>query len=811
MSKKKLAAQKLLALWILFAVGIQSTIANLSVDPAQAQTSVDAAETNFDHELESETPRRGKERRAKPDLIEDSRGLPRVRMPGRNEDTLFPLNEESYVPYKVRRLKNAKVGWVNWAWLREHGYDVPTEGMTPKFEKTLLDAWAYVVPAKDIPAEHFMDVEITHFADRYGGSGGDAGGSGRAGGEGLFQTKGTGRTPLAGPTPEGSLLSRWSWNPIQLFNNIKRYLSNKHHSHGGATLREGLAEATWAEILHRELPYGANRVVAVIVTDLKIGVLGENRVLIIRENSIRPAHFIRNTAFHAINPEVEDARIRKLNKQLVEMMIQMAKSGSTRQERFRIGQQMVVEQIAQKYGTEYVRGFFHGSTSPSNIGLWGNAVDHGPMTALPGIIEAIFADIAPNGDMKYLKVELLNQFFEDIRETVSEEYKNEVLSLKEVSTTLEKNFQSTVDREFLVLAGTPPELVDLTLKTKAGREYIEQLRRIALHENDTRVNVRYNVSEKSLGTFDLYQILPKINAVDGDTNDPSLRDRMQKSIASLMSEHPRIQSDFIDAHLAYRDALNKVAVKNGFNGIKLYTKYASAIRNTKLVELYRGSSLWYRTYSRIMLFKFTGNTQYLQNFVDATIEKNSRTFSDIEPGTLLISQKYDPATGSRIRLMLDGKTGEKYVEVAGHISGLKKKTVNVFGTNFAMKTFEKKSLSLHAESGEVIQASAMALKTNQNNQAKMLTVRYDLPPDSNLELSDVKKFTIAGKPNSIPTNLIALEPMKTDSKNPPPTPEQLNEELLKQEEEAKNGTRQEMMPEDLNRKDVGSCPMLFGA
>ncbi len=246
MIKRKNVAKNLGALWIVFAIATQSILINFNGDLAYATGEKAAASAQI------ATPDAQSAPQPKRDIIADSRGLPRVRLPGSNNETLFPLNEESYVRFKVRRLKNARVGWVNWALLREMGYEVPREGMTPKFEKTLLDAWAYVVPAPEIPSEHFTNVELTHYADRYGGSGGDAGGSGRAGGEGLYQNKGSGRTPIAGPSPEGSLLSAWSWNPFTLFKNMKTYLSNKHHSHGGATLREGLAEASWAEILHRE-------------------------------------------------------------------------------------------------------------------------------------------------------------------------------------------------------------------------------------------------------------------------------------------------------------------------------------------------------------------------------------------------------------------------------------------------------------------------------------------------------------------------------------------------------------------------------
>ncbi len=161
------------------------------------------------------------------------------------------------------------------------------------------------------------------------------------------------------------------------------------------------------------------------------------------------------------------------------------------------------------------------------------------------------------------------------------------------------------------MAGTPPELVDSMVSTKQGRAFVKQIKRVALHGNNKRVNVRYNVTEKSLGTFDLYLILPIINAVIGESNDPRFREKLEKSLEKLTGDKPQIQSDFLNAYLDYRTALKKVADQHGYKGIDLYTRLASMIRNTKLVELYRGSSLWYRTYSRIILFKITGNPKHL--------------------------------------------------------------------------------------------------------------------------------------------------------------------------------------------------------
>ncbi len=119
-----------------------------------------------------------------------------------------------------------------------------------------------------------------------------------------------------------------------------------------------------------------------------------------------------------------------------------------------------------------------------------------------------------------------------------------------------------------------------------------------------------------------------------------------------------------------------------------------------------------------------------------------------------------------------------------------------------MKSFEAKGLALHTESGEVLNASNISVKQNRN--AEMLTVRYDVPSDSLLELVNIRKFTFAGKVRQLPSHLVALEPAKNEDFENPPRPEN-----------TKYADRIEKELEQLSRPPQGlpaigrSCSVLF--
>ena len=186
------------------------------------------------------------------------------------EDALDP---SSYEKVTARRLTKSRVLWVNFALLREMGIEVPPEGMTPAFEKKLLDALGYAIPQTSDDPTLFGSETKDFYADRYGGLGMNGNlGSGRAASAGQVQIKGIGRTPMVG-----------------------RKVEDFGHAHGGASASEGVQEGDLGRDSHiARLPNGANRVLALLID----GNLHRSRRLegaaiavVVRADPLRPAAF----------------------------------------------------------------------------------------------------------------------------------------------------------------------------------------------------------------------------------------------------------------------------------------------------------------------------------------------------------------------------------------------------------------------------------------------------------------------------------------------------------------------------------------
>lgn len=590
---------------------------------------------------------------AKSSLLSASAGIPDI--------ADGPLNEESFAAVTTRRIKNAKVAWVNVALLREMGIEVPAK-MTPEFEKLILDSFAYIIP-DGISESKLSPEEKVFYADRYGGSGGTAYGSGRAMAAGRFQIKGGGRTPLV--SKDLPQLPTSYFNPRKFLKEFEEWFSEKGHSHGGLTLNESMVEAIWGEVLHKELPYGANRVVCILTTDLWIGHFNnEPRAIMVRENSIRPAHFMRNNVAIEDDPAAEKARIQRLNKNIIQFFGQIAglSQDASDAEKLAAGQKAFIEKVANKYATEYVHSFFHGSTSPSNIEFDGRAIDHGPMTALDGFTKAISADVSPNGSLTYLREELLNQFFIDLRRTISGDLIHEVLLVPEVKAILAEAFDKRVSREFLWLTGAPESQVDRLAKLNSGKNLAELLKKMAKSGNRKIVNVRVEVPE-DMGKFSIHEIL-KISA--NSSHEPSV-----KLNEVLISEIPDfdLRMEFIQKYRAFLTDYDRVMTGEGITreSARKFLKTAVDTRAKTFPSLMRRTWRWVSFYYEIFKVKVLRMNSSIAKFINRTVDNNSRP-KDLPGDRLVVEHKnlYDSAT--QIRKIFDPKTEQTYFQIVAPLS-----------------------------------------------------------------------------------------------------------------------------------------------
>ena len=272
---------------------------------------------------------------------------------------------ELLIPFKVRKLRRARVLWVNKGWFLERGLDVIDKATHARVIRWLIETFAFVVQAEDYPDSAFIgDARIVH-ADRYGSSSGLAphGGSGRSAVYGCFQAKGVGVTPLVGvaATPD--------------------------HRNGCASIAEGVREAVYAEIATAEFPHGAVPVIALLDTGLTYlapagdGTTVKNvrRGLIIRPSLLRPAHAERAAMFKrsvtgAVNVQSSDV---ERTRAVVRRWADSATCGSE------ASLVTMIERMADQVAFGHVHRLFNGGYFSSNMSITGELHDFGNAHVLP--------------------------------------------------------------------------------------------------------------------------------------------------------------------------------------------------------------------------------------------------------------------------------------------------------------------------------------------------------------------------------------------------------------------------------------------
>lgn len=242
------------------------------------------------------------------------------------------------------------------------------------FSSELALAHAYCIADPAEPASGYDNEERVASADRYGGPGiGYSGGSGRCATFGDIQIKGIGRTPLV----------------------TKK--TDPFHSNGLVGMVEAIREIIWSEIAHSALPFGAVRTLAALDTNMGLPVaapgapLTRNRILLLREWALRPAHYMRNVFFDtALVPQygvVEDAlRTCAAVGSLVltfRSMFAACEKAEQPIDVINCGLREAAHRYAAQVGTATSKRIFHGGLTPSNIALDGKYIDFGTITAVP--------------------------------------------------------------------------------------------------------------------------------------------------------------------------------------------------------------------------------------------------------------------------------------------------------------------------------------------------------------------------------------------------------------------------------------------
>ena len=378
------------------------------------------------------------------------------------------IPKSQYLKVSTKRLANAKVLWINNHFLAERGYLKQSEVHSTKLNESILDAWAWVVPAKDDAPQTFRNEEKNFYATRYGGGGlGVNQGDGRAAAAGAFQIKGIGRTPL-----------------------VKE--DGDNHANGKVSLEEAMREAFWGEINNAELPFGANRVVAIIdrgtSTTQANGVVARD-VLVVREDSVRPAHFMSLPV--SIDENSGDVQYKDLSANT----LKAAQKALPGQHDLEAGLREYVRRIATQYATAFAKQLYHGATSQSNIEISGRFLDYGTETAQPGHGKIKVIDHNDEaGDNTEIKTMLIDEFAGDLLEKATDTKQSRTI-LRSLNTLYDHTYETVLRREFLARLVIPEPVLSSLEKTSEGQQLGAALAEVATKGAKSYVG-KYSIPEK---------------------------------------------------------------------------------------------------------------------------------------------------------------------------------------------------------------------------------------------------------------------------------------------------------------------------
>jgi hypothetical protein len=259
---------------------------------------------------------------------------------------LGALSANLMVSFPVRRLKSARVLWLNRRWWLTQGWDLSDEQACEQLGAGLLETFGVTACSPQHP-----DRSSHLSADRYGSSHGSRwhGGSGRCGAAGALNAKGIGRTPLTAAAPEAS------------------------HGDGRLSLAEAVREAISAELAGIELPHGAVPVVAILATG---GGADVGEAIVVRPNVVRAAHFERSLLFGTAGTEGSDQALDAVR------TCDLVRAAADGRMAF-AGLQAMFEGFGEQLGAAQAHRLWQGRFLTSNIAITGALVDFGSFRSVP--------------------------------------------------------------------------------------------------------------------------------------------------------------------------------------------------------------------------------------------------------------------------------------------------------------------------------------------------------------------------------------------------------------------------------------------
>ncbi|MFC5359251.1 hypothetical protein [Azospirillum himalayense] len=304
-------------------------------------------------------------------------------------------------------------------------------------------------------AGDIADVSRTFIAERYGGKGiAENGGGARCGYDGAVQIKGIGPNPLVG---EGV---------------------GAAHSDGAMSVRDGLYEALWSEIMETVLPFGCVGIIGVLGTGLDCvdHISGERRRrgLLIRQPCIRPAHFQRALTFRPCGSFADmtgtDAiRVRTAISKLATRLPRPegVTDAAWRDLSFSGACRVGLEELARRLAIQMAvcqSRFLKSGTSPSNVSMDGRLLDFTSLTSVhPSDVRAGDGSASKYDLMWSEHMFLLEGLLEiafHVGKAAQKQAFQEMPPPDLIMVRFLRTFELSLCREFLFLCGFPAFVVD---------------------------------------------------------------------------------------------------------------------------------------------------------------------------------------------------------------------------------------------------------------------------------------------------------------------------------------------------------------
>lgn len=507
------------------------------------------------------------------------------------------LPPESFVPFDVYRVKDARVAFLN-----------------PFMDVTEAEALEYAFAIKTENSDlSFTNEKRIMLGERYGGSGISTHGGGvRCGLGEKYQIKGVGTNPLVGVD------------------------SDFWHSHGSISLKECLYETLWGEVLNKVLPYGAIRCPAIILTNGLSWVKANNgaqkiqqpRALLIRQPGLRPAHFeraykyrpIKSTKSFAHDTARTKAAIALLPDALPKPDTITPKQWDTLPKLIKLesGLKELCLRVAKQTAVARAKRFMHGAPGSSNVCLDGKWIDYDTTSLISCYANVITGEGQRSFWEEHLKFYyIINEICFYIHKYYPTDNKASLIQPIALRQYFYQVFESFLLKEFIKLTGIPESILKALINRDESSALATLLIKMARSGNDKKTSCIPDDATR-IGDYDLPRIL-FIAACSGSTE--ALAKNLSKQIADKHT-----LNDFVNAYTKFNEIVATEASAAG----KISIKSLNILRKIKTAKGIKTIPILYR---HIAFNKFSEITQRYSSFEDlkAVYQKLfAKTMNDVD-------------------------------------------------------------------------------------------------------------------------------------------------------------------------------------